>query len=956
MKRVISLIHYLLLIFLFVAFISPLKSQTKDKLHKLNETITQMNLSGRDLTEAELLLAIQKNEELLTKYSSNEFLPTVLFQLSELYIRKAKLDYENAWETYEIEYKKFENKKIASEPMMPRVSFSKAINYLYDLLDNHSNTGLVDKVLYRLALCHQEEENVDRSIQYFKRLIAATPRSNFVPESYFRLGEHYFNKANYEEAINYYQKIVTSDEMWSSDFYDMSHYKLGWSFYNLNRYPEAISHFVTLLNDIDVLQRVKTQKLDITAADLKREAITYVSVCFSEYSDPDLAFKTLSKLTQNEIYRNDIISQLGGIYLKQDRLDEAIQTYQFLLREIPLDANAPYYASQIVDAYLKRWDLIGANEARGQIVNNFNRDSNWYACQSDSIIQMKALEIVKDALYKKGVYHQNQAQESNSDITEYRNAIEQYRHFLEFYSEDSSAYKINFYLADCYYALKQYEVAAEEYKKVFSIYSENDYGKEAAYNSVLSYYNASKLYKTTNPQKFSLQGFYGLEGKVTIEVGNPATQQFILASNDMLKLMPQHPQIVDVLMKEAELLNEINRFDLARRVYFKVVQDYPHSSQFTRAAALIAQSYFQEEDYDQAEKWYSTVVTMLPDTMDIVKRSKIRMASSQYKKAQKLKETDNLSSAAVAFEQAALKYPQSQIADLALAEAGNLYKTMGDTAKAATVFEEFITNYPDSKMLEMCAITSATYREELGQWDKAAENYLLLRYSNSTRRIPAIFKAGISLYNAAKWKEAIEILDEYAQIANDPNPQLEAFCKVGLSYYELDDFEKAGEYFRKSISFYNSKKNQAKMNSYFAAQSQYMLGEIDYVHFASINLTTTNFKKKAEALAKASNGFKKTIDFKVAEWTTASMYKMGKLFEEMANAMINAPLPDGLSDEEVVEYTFAMKKQYTPLQKNALDMYKRNIELAKKNRISNPWITLSKSRSSMLSSLLRVEK
>ena len=205
-------------------------------------------------------------------------------------------------------------------------------------------------------------------------------------------------------------------------------------------------------------------------------------------------------------------------------------------------------------------------------------------------------------------------------------------------------------------------------------------------------------------------------------------------------------------------------------------------------------------------------------------------------------------------------------------------------------------------------------------------------------------------------KEAVEILDEYAQIANDPNPQLEAFCKVGLAYYELDEIDKAKEYFKKSVNFYNSKKNQVKMNSYFAAQAQFTLGEIDYVKFVSIDLTTTNYKKKAEALAKARDGLKNTIDFKVAEWTTAAMYKMGKLFEEMANAMINAPLPEGLSEEEVVEYSFAMKKQYTPLQQSALKMYKTNIELAQKNKLSNQWITLSKSRSSMLSSLLKAEK
>ena len=167
-----------------------MNSQKNEKLQKRNKTIAQRNLSGRDLTDAELLLAIQKNEDLITKYSSNDFLPTVLFQLSELHIRKSYLDDEKAMEKYDIEYKKFENKEISTEPAIPTVSFGTAINYLYDLLDNHGSVGFVDKVLYRLALCHQEEKNVDKSLQYFKRLIAAAPHSSFVTEAYFRIGEH----------------------------------------------------------------------------------------------------------------------------------------------------------------------------------------------------------------------------------------------------------------------------------------------------------------------------------------------------------------------------------------------------------------------------------------------------------------------------------------------------------------------------------------------------------------------------------------------------------------------------------------------------------------------------------------------------------------------------------------------------------------------------------------------
>ncbi len=932
-------------------------AQNKNRLNKLNNAIDRMELSGREMSNAELNLAIQKSENLLSD-AGKEFMPTILFQLSELYIRKARNDFRRSMEEYEEKYKKFKNKEISIEPVLPRINFGNAIKYMYELLDNYGYVRFIDKVLYRLALCHQEEENTEKSVQYYKRLIAAVPLSNLVPESYFRLGEHYFSKGKFEDAISYYEKLI-APEMWSSSFYDMSLYKLGWANYNINHYPDAISYFLTLLKDIDVLQRIQPQKLDRNAADLKQEAITYVAVCFVDFGDPESTFQFLNSKLENELYRNQILSQLGDIYLKQDRLDEAVQTFILLLKNFPLHPDAPFYVQKIIDAYYKKWDLTAANEERGVLINNFNQESSWYQSQSDSLVQVRALNLVKDALYQKGIYHQMQARTTEQNGFDYNLAIQQYNYFLTSFPDDSIAYKVRFNLADCYYALKQFESAAEEYKKVYTIYPRNGYSMDAAYSSVLSYYQASNLYKTINPQKFTLDGFYGLEGNVTIEVGNPATQQFILACNDVLKIIPNDPRVVDIFMKEAEVLNEINRFDLARRIYFKVVQDYPHHPQFARAATLIAQSYFQEEDYEQAEKWYNTVVTMLPDTMDLVKRAKVRMASSHYKLAEKSKKAGNLKTAAEEFATAATQYPRSQIAEQSLVEAGNVMLALGDTAKAALIFENFIEKYPNSRLMEMCVLRAARFRENVEQWDKAAENYLKLRNTNSPNRNLAIFTAGVCYSKAKMWRKAIDVFDEYIKFAHDPDKLLQAYCKTGLAYYEMDVFKKAENAFNKTNQYYNSIKGKQSVNTYFVAQAQFMLGEISYIRYAGIDLTLPfkeSLMRKSNAMRTVLKNYAAAAKYRIGEWTTSSSYKIGKTFEDFANAIITSQVPSGLNEEQTLEYENQLKITARPFQKKAMLAYQSNLKQAQKNSIKNTWITLSKSRISMLSQVLKDEE
>ncbi len=77
------------------AAIYPLFAQKQDKIKQLDNTIEKMKLNVREMSDRDLLEAIKQNENLLTKYSSFEFSPTVLFQLSELHIRKARRNFEN---------------------------------------------------------------------------------------------------------------------------------------------------------------------------------------------------------------------------------------------------------------------------------------------------------------------------------------------------------------------------------------------------------------------------------------------------------------------------------------------------------------------------------------------------------------------------------------------------------------------------------------------------------------------------------------------------------------------------------------------------------------------------------------------------------------------------------------------------------------------------------------------
>ncbi len=943
------LIGFTIAVFVFFAF-SGLYAQQKDKLHSIDQTIQRMHLAVGDLSESELDRAIQKNEALLAKYPNSQFTPNILFQLSELYIKKAQVEYGRKMAAYDEALKKYDKGQLAKEPQMPRIDFGEALGYLQDLEKDYPYISFIDKVLYRMALCYQQENNRVKSQEYFVKLVEQFPHSPLVAESFFRLGEQAFDQGDYERAIKIYSKLVTKD-MWDNSFYDMSLYKLAWSYYKLNKYPDAISTFMFLLKDIDVQKRLQTQYLDRSSADLRDEALQYIAISFSEYGGPEKARDFLLALGKNH-YDDEILRRLGNIYRKQDRLELAIQTYKILLQVDPKIPSAPDVQMDIVACYKQLWDLKKANEERERLVNNYGLESNWYRSIADDSLRNHVKSIVRDALYNVGVYHQLQARELGHDVDEYRAAIRWHQKFLKDFSADPAVYKVRYFLAECHYQVGDYEAAAELYKQVAHDTSSTDYLEDAAYNVILSYLKAAENAKASKPVVFEVPHFLTIQDTIRIEVANADMKNFILSSLEFPRLVKNSKRSVEVLLKLAAELSKIQRFDLARGAYLTIINDYPESPYYGRAMMLVAQSYFKEEDYANAEKWYKTVVSSIPDSVDLVEKAKAMMASSHYKLAEKLVAEGKEIEAAKEYAHAAIKYPNSQIAQMALVQAAKQFEAIGDTTSAAQIYESFLEKYPDSKMVDQVAVAAASYREKVKQWDKAAQDYLKLVAINSPLKARALYFAARAYYQAGNWNKALDLYAKYTAIYENYNHYEEALCRLGEGYYKQSNLDLALTFLNKALRVYKQNSKE-KINPYFPAEASFLIGEIHFDQFKNIKITD-NFSRslnaKKKALTICLKDYKRTIDFRVAEWVTAAYFKIGRAWEVLANDIINSPLPPNLSTEEVAAYQMKLNEVATPLLKNAAKYYQANLKQAEKLNLQNEWIQKSQTHFANLTS------
>ncbi len=907
-----------------------------------NDTVNEVNLDK----------TISHHEDIIAQYPEEVFIPNILFELAELYVTKAELEFKRHMAVYDEEIKKFEKGESPVEPILPRVSFKNSIEICYKLLEKYPKIEYRDKIIYRLAVCHLDEGNPEKAKDYFQKLVFECASSPKISEAHFRLGEYYFNKRDFPKAIEHYSELLNS---WDDPYFNMSLYKLGWAYFNINDYSNAISTYVYLISDIKLLEELNTELLGKTKADVKNEAIEYISHSFCEYGGAAKAKEILkSKSTQE--YAILIFEKMGEIYKKRNFYPEAIATYEALLDLYPFYPYAPNIQKQVIECYEKDFQDEKVIEAKETFVKQYGPDSKWLAQYPEGKIRNDALVIVQDMLFSLGTYYQAKAQEKNRN-REYLASIEKYDHYLKKFRDSENAHKANYYLAECYYEIGDYAHAADEYFKVMSNYQNEEFKNVAAYNRILSYYQLLKKNVKADSITFYLEDFLGESSTVPvpIKVGHEAQANLIKACNDYVRFLPSDDKMLEVQMKYGEILYELGEWDLAVKVYTKIITDENKNSPFYGSAMnMIAQCHFKMNDYNEAERWFEKLAAVFPDSNKYIEKSKKMIASANYKKAESIAKDGNAAKAAAEFLKLAFSTKDPEIARASIIEAASDFEKAGEMEKSVKCYERMIEEQPDIVFLDELLMKAGLLREKMENWIKATDHYTKLVEENQKSKFAplALLNLAGCYENLKLWHKANDVYQKYLTLypLTDPDKYLESQCKRGeiLREYMKDDRTALTE-FEKTVQKYDEFRARGIVaDDYITAKAQYLIAEINFSEYKKIKLVPPlqrSLKQKQESLSKVLKAYIATGKFKVAEWTTASLHKAGLTFEELCDALMTSPLPPELSGEEADQYYENLRQQLViPFKEKALEFYKSNVATATKNKIQNEWTEESKKR------------
>ncbi len=577
---------------------------------------------------------------------------------------------------------------------------------------------------YLLQTAYQSSD-YDQAIEEGKQILASTAHTNLEDlEAQKIVGESYFNKGAYKEAIPYLETYANSGVTLTPTDY----YQLGFSYDEMKNDHKAVENYNKIVAGKDemaqkayyrlghsyIKQKQKSEALNAfkSASDLnfdseiKEDAFYNYAKLSYEIGNP---YKTIPEALNDYLlqysesaHSEELYNMLINSY---QNLDDYSQAYEILKTKIvpenqklkPLEAQIGYqYGVQLFkkENYIKA-ETVFSEVAQLPVKSNYVTKSVYWKGQSE---------------YKQGKYHETlktlttfeklEIQSSEKDqidynkgyvyfkLGAYKNAANAFQQYVLNAQESKYKEDAQLRLADSYYASAQFWPSLEEYQKVVDgSYENQDYAafqkgmvyglvdredkKEAQLEYFLKNYPKSSYY---DDGMYQLASTYFKQGNK-----DKAIQLFTRMQNDF----PASDLVPFAELKKAQIYYNHNQTGQALDAYQNIVQAFPNTSVAQEAVLGVKKIYTEKAQISEYENWVENVGVEVDE--DELMRLAFEVAEKQFHE----KQYDKAYNLLEAFIK---KYPTSvNISQAYYLKAESAYQTH-QIEKAIQAFEEIKDN------------------------------------------------------------------------------------------------------------------------------------------------------------------------------------------------------------------------------------------------------------------------
>jgi TolA-binding protein len=460
-------------------------------------------------------------------------------------------------------------------------------------------------------------------------------------------------------------------------------------------------------------------------------------------------------------------------------------------------------------------------------------------------------------------------------------------------------------------------------------------------------------------------------------------KKFSQAIELYVELYPNDPDLPEILFRQGRLYYDRGIYDPAVRLFGQLLSRYPKSEYAEPAGELILDSFNQAEDYANIEKWARRLKDA-PAFQSAKKQRRLNklIVKSMFKRGEQLAEQDKHTKAANLYFKTAEEFPENERAAKAYYNAGLERQRGGDLPGAAEAYDRLIEKHPKTEVGARGAWKAAQMYESIAQFRDAAQYYekYARRFPRGKKRVDALYNAvllrvtagdedaaveagkaflrrhprheaadnvyffiGRAHEAAGRWRQAARTYKRYVRRSRNLDRKVEAQTRLAEVLLEADRQGAAERALKQAVELGKEHKDKLADGLYYAAKARYLQGQLVLDDYESIQIKgpveglRKRLERKSKLLKEASLIYADVVEFDVAEWVTAALYQIGRSYELFANAMREAPIPEGLSSKEEQSYRSQLARFIVPMEERALDSYKGGYEKALELNIYNQW-------------------
>ncbi len=733
-------------------------------------------------------------------------------------------------------------------------NLEEAVNFFKDAISNKRNNTFIDYTIYALANTYEQMGDYKNAATYYDELLTYYRNSPLASSAQIRIGICYFKLGDYDSSI----LELSNPEIAELPIDKQSEvlYLLGNSYYRVGEYDNASNTYLNLIRNFPSTKILREVKYSLAWSLFQQKKYNEAFNIYDELSNGE------DSIAINSFYWKGEVKRYLGLE------DDALEIFQNFINTFPENKMNNLVQYQMGLIYYNKKNFNLANQYLLQATNTLD-----ISVKAKAFTLLGEIELNKKNFPLALKYFQTVNSYKDNEIDDqlklrsllgqgiayyYLNEYDKSISTLTLLSEKNPNFehnKINFYIAESYFAEDKFSKALEYYNGISSddkfIDNQAIYGKAYCYYNLKDYANASYHF-----QNFEDKYYYDdkiADVKIRLADSYFADKKINEAIALYQELLQQRERVQNkdyINYQYALALYRNNSASRAIDELTKLLENYPNSHYYSNALYLIGWIHFQQGDYYAAVENYRNLIYFAPRS-NLVPIAYYSIGDAFYNIGQYDSAIvnyniilnyypnssyvfdaingiqycyiamNNFKKAVSIIDDFVLKNPNTSFADELFFKKGEIYYSQKLYEQAKNSYKEFIAYYPNSKFVASAYYWVGKSTQNLNQMDEAILNYrkIFNNYPTSDIAASAVIELGNIYIEQKKYKDAINLYSEASNKLKNSPRLAELKYMQGKTYLQMNDEASAYDIFEEVILYHDQ--------NIFADKSRIKLGIID---------------------------------------------------------------------------------------------------------------------------------